>query len=76
MPSKMSVTPLEKFIFEPITEKRHVTEQLDTSDNSPKHLIVRISIKKMSIKSPEYDKKRMLQIICLCVFVISFEFFC
>jgi len=41
----MSVTPLEKFIFEPITEMRHFTEQLGTPDNSPIYLIARISIK-------------------------------
>ena len=75
MPSKMSVTPFEKFIFEPVTEVCHVTENFDTPEEPPKYLIARISMI-MQVKLPEDNKKRMLQVIGLCIFIIGFEFFC
>ena len=71
----MSVTPFEKFIFEPVTEVCHVTENLDTPAEAPKYLIARISMI-MQVKLPENNKKRMLQVIGLCIFIIGFEFFC
>ena len=55
----MSVTPFEKFIFEPVTEVCHFTENLDTLDEPPKYLIARISLI-MQVKLPEDNKKRML----------------
>ena len=55
----MSVTPFEKFIFEPVTEVCHVTENFDTPDEPPKYLIARISLI-MQVKLPEDNKKRML----------------
>jgi len=71
----MSVTPFEKFIFEPVTEVCHVTEHFDTPNESPKYLFARISMI-MQVKLPENNKKRMLQVIGLCIFIIGFEFFC
>ena len=71
----MSVTPFEKFIFEPVTEVCHVTENLDTLDEPPKYLIAQITMI-IQVKLPEDNKKRMLQVIGLCIFIIGFEFFC
>ena len=71
----MSVTPFEKFIFEPVTEVCHVTENLDTQDEAPNYLTARISMI-IQVKLPENNEKRMLQVIGLCIFIIGFEFFC
>ena len=45
MSSKMSITPFEEFVFEPITKERHVTENIDKWGDSPKYWKHRNSIK-------------------------------